>query len=340
MEEVTNLKESCFLRKTSPPLGVFYELGSKFSFSFPLMTAFPSFRRTLGLIAGIGSIAAAHAAPNFEKDIFPILSTKCLDCHSAPREVNGKLKKPKAGLRLDAAWAIQKGGESGAVLTPGDAEKSALYEVVTLPPEDDFFMPPKGNPLTQAEIALLKDWIQAGANFGTWVGDLTGAPAEILAKNATAKPIAPTKRLHEEWYQSLAADLPPATDEALLKARQTGAQIITLKADLPLLRMDFLTRVSACDDAKLTAALQPLKQHLAQLDLSRTVITDAGLAQLAECPRLTSLDLRQTAVSDAGLTALHSLKKLRRINLYGTRVTTAGISQLRSALPEAEITAP
>ena len=85
---------------------------------------------------------AASAAVNFEKEVWPVLQKKCVDCHAAATVVDGRKKEPKGGLRLDAAFAMLAGGKDGVVLKPKAADKSRLYEVVTLPKDDDDFMPP------------------------------------------------------------------------------------------------------------------------------------------------------------------------------------------------------
>ena len=54
---------------------------------------------------------------DFEKQIWPILERSCVKCHKAPFEENGRTIKPKAGLRMDGAWAISLGSENGAVMT-------------------------------------------------------------------------------------------------------------------------------------------------------------------------------------------------------------------------------
>ncbi len=269
-------------------------------------------------------LTQAHGAVSFEKQILPVLETKCLGCHKAPFIENGKKKEPKAGLRLDAAWAILKGGENGPVLKAGDAAKSGIYQAVTLPKDDDGFMPPKGDPLTAGEIQLLKEWIDTGADFGTWKGNLEGAPADIA--NASA-PKPAKVREHEVFYKELEIGLKTADDASIQKAKDAGAQIAQLKADGPLLRADFLTGVSKCKDDKV-AALLPLKDHLAQLDLGRTAITDGALKTVGQFSRLAALDLRQTAVTDAGLESLSSLKRLQTLNLYGTGITDAGLVHL------------
>lgn len=268
--------------------------------------------------------AASHGAVNFEKEIWPFIQKKCVDCHRAPYEENGKKKEPKAGLRLDAAWAILKGSEDGPVLKAKDSAASSLYEVVTLPKDDDDFMPPKGAPLTDAEVKLLKQWIDEGADFGGWEGNKEGAPAE-LAK----APQVMTKRQHEEFYKALEAGVKPLPEDVIKKAKAAGAQIATISTTSPLVRVDFLTGVSTCTDDKV-AALAPLAENIAHLDLGRTVITDAALATIAKMPRLAKLDLRQTKITDKGLESLTGLKNLNSVNLFGTEVTDAGIKTLTS----------
>ena len=51
------------------------------------------------------------------------------------------------------------GSENGPVVTPGNALKSLLVELVS-----NGKMPKRGDKLTAAEIQLLTDWVNAGAN--------------------------------------------------------------------------------------------------------------------------------------------------------------------------------
>lgn len=283
----------------------------------------PVFQSAIFALALTSPLASLTAAPHFEKEIWPFLSKKCVDCHRATHIDDGRKKEPKAGLRLDGAWAIMKGSENGPVLKPKDSAKSYLYEVTTLPEDDDMFMPSKGDPLTDAEKALLKAWIDAGADFGGWEGNIEGRPLDPNAKEAARI------RDHETFYTQLAQGVTPAKDDVIAKAKTDGAQVFQLKPDSPLLRADFLTGVSNCTDAKLEILL-PLKDQIAQLDLGRTAVTDAGMKTLAQLPHLASLDLRQTKITDAGLQHLAAATKLRTLNLYGTEVTDAGLKHLYS----------
>ena len=101
---------------------------------------------------------------DFHSQIMPILQQRCNDCHKAPYEENGRTKNPKAGLRFDSYEWLMKGSEDiGPVIEAGDTDGSILFEVITLPPDDDMIMPPKGDPLTAEQIDLFRRWILEGA---------------------------------------------------------------------------------------------------------------------------------------------------------------------------------
>ena len=98
-------------------------------------------------------MVTVHAA-DYSEDIKPVLQERCYACHGA--------LKQKAGLRLDTALNIRKGGKDGRVVTPGDPGKSELIaRVLSGDPEER--MPPEGAPLKPEEIESLKKWITDGA---------------------------------------------------------------------------------------------------------------------------------------------------------------------------------
>jgi hypothetical protein len=123
------------------------------------------------------STAQADEAPDFEKDIYPFIENSCVECHKAPYEdERGRTRRPKSDLRYDGKAFILKGGEDNdeaANLTPGDPEKSGMYTRVILELSDDDHMPPedKADQLTDEQKELLKKWIAAGADFGSWTGN-------------------------------------------------------------------------------------------------------------------------------------------------------------------------
>src|SRR5690606_23101750 len=74
-------------------------------------------------------------------------------------------QKAKGNFLMTSYENLIKAGDSNSPsLTPTSPEKSELYNRVALPEDHDDHMPPQGKtPLTQAEISLLKYWIESGA---------------------------------------------------------------------------------------------------------------------------------------------------------------------------------
>ena len=101
---------------------------------------------------GRGSI---QDAPDFVRDVQPILSEHCFECHGRHQQ--------KAGLRLDQRAAALAGSDFGSwsVIVPGDRLASELFQTVA---RGD--MPPtEGAGPTAAEVELLGRWIDAGAEW-------------------------------------------------------------------------------------------------------------------------------------------------------------------------------
>lgn len=100
---------------------------------------------------------AAPAAPSFYvATIAPLIEKNCVACH--------KPSKIKGGLRMDTYELLMEGGDSGPPVIAGSLEKSDLYRRITLPTDDEEFMPTDGKAaLKPAEIKLIAEWIMAGA---------------------------------------------------------------------------------------------------------------------------------------------------------------------------------
>ncbi|RUL87284.1 DUF1553 domain-containing protein [Tautonia sociabilis] len=115
----------------------------------------------------------------FEEQIRPILAERCLSCHGPDRR--------KGGLRLDNRADALAGGDSGPVIEPGDGAKSLLVEKVAgLDPLS--VMPPSGDPLTRDQVALIRSWIDQGAE---WSEDDTPAEAPRSDHWAFRAPVLP-----------------------------------------------------------------------------------------------------------------------------------------------------
>ena len=109
------------------------------------------------MITTLLAMCATTQDIDFMKQIQPILEKRCYECHAA--------KKQKHKLRFDSGAAILKGGKDGPILVPGKPDESKIIKRISLPKDDDDIMPPEGDPLTKAQIELIKKWVAAGAKM-------------------------------------------------------------------------------------------------------------------------------------------------------------------------------
>ncbi len=131
---------------------------------------------------------------DYLRDIKPILAQHCYECHGA--------RKQKSGLRLDTAAAVLRGGNSGPAMVPGKSDASKLMKAVT-GADDTPRMPYKKPPLTARQIALLKGWIDQGANAPA--NELAETPTSAKSKHwafqAPVRPPAPAVR-NQGWARN------------------------------------------------------------------------------------------------------------------------------------------
>ncbi|MCX6839126.1 MAG: DUF1553 domain-containing protein [Verrucomicrobia bacterium] len=103
------------------------------------------------------SIFAAPAKVKFNRDVRPILSDKCFFCHGPDP------KKREADLRLDE----RDPAVEAKAFVPGQAEMSEMIQRILSTDADDHMPPPESKlgDLTADEIAILKQWINEGAEY-------------------------------------------------------------------------------------------------------------------------------------------------------------------------------
>jgi hypothetical protein len=116
------------------------------------------------------AISDEPANDDFDHQIAPLIAQRCLNCHSGD--------EPKGKLDLSSRARAMAGGESGVAIDPGKLATSLLWEYI-----DSDQMPPK-KPLSVAEKAQLKAWIEGGAN-GARTISIRSAIQPILAPELT-----------------------------------------------------------------------------------------------------------------------------------------------------------
>ncbi len=103
--------------------------------------------------------ALAEEAADFSRDILPLLSENCFQCHG-PDEANRE-----ADLRLDQHdGAMVELDSGGRAIVPGESANSVLFQRIESN-DPDQLMPPanSGKKLSADDIARIKKWIDDGA---------------------------------------------------------------------------------------------------------------------------------------------------------------------------------
>ena len=125
---------------------------------------------------------AAGRTLDFNQDVQPILASRCFACHGPDPEMR------KAGLRLDLAeYAEKKRQGRPDAIVPGHPDRSELIKRIESH-DPHYLMPqnPQGEakPMSEAEIATLKEWIKQGAVYRPhWAFEVPKRPAVPEAKS-------------------------------------------------------------------------------------------------------------------------------------------------------------
>ena len=124
--------------------------------------------------------AKAEKTVDFFFDVAPILSKHCYACHNN--------EDPKGGFKVEDREAL------ASYITPGDLGNSSLWtDYLRADPNaaDSLLMPPKseGGPLSNTELAVIRTWIQEGAELPEvyHLGDSSTHPVQEKPPEATTQ---------------------------------------------------------------------------------------------------------------------------------------------------------
>ena len=100
-------------------------------------------------------VAVAEPAPDFNRDVRPILSNHCFHCHGPDAGSR------EAGLRFDVPEP-----DGGFAFVPGRVDQSEAFKRIASTDPDEQMPPPHVNkPLSAAQVAVLQRWVAAGAPY-------------------------------------------------------------------------------------------------------------------------------------------------------------------------------
>ena len=147
-----------------------------------------------------GAVAAAPPVPaptplpppagrriDFAKDVRPLLAASCHRCHGE--------KKQKGSYRLDRREDALRGG----LIVPGRSADSPLIRYVS-GADPELRMPPSGEPLTAAQVGILRAWIDQGARWESAAGKSSDAETHWAYRPLVKPPVPAVKTA--DWVRN------------------------------------------------------------------------------------------------------------------------------------------
>lgn len=139
--------------------------------------------------------AAPSPKVDFVNDVQPILAHHCYQCHGPETQ--------EAGLRLDLRKAAFAGSDNGPVIVAGRSSESPLVRLIAGLDEDVGRMPPEdgGEPLSAKQIAVVRAWIDAGAEWPEAANASGETGSSHWALQPIARPALPEVN-HRSWVRN------------------------------------------------------------------------------------------------------------------------------------------
>jgi len=146
-------------------------------------------------------VPCLHAAPpkkeetidpnkpvSFYKHVRPILQANCTGCHQPA--------KAKGDYVMTEFAKLLAGGEEGNAIVPGKPAESNLLKVAAPNAQGKVEMPPKGEPLHETQVALIRRWVSEGAKDDTPASakahyDMEHPPVYVTAPAVTSLEYSP-----------------------------------------------------------------------------------------------------------------------------------------------------
>ncbi|MHA4843376.1 FN3 associated domain-containing protein [Flavitalea antarctica] len=259
---------------------------------------------TAPLMSKTKKIKNINEAVVFEDIVQPIFDDKCIGCHNP--------NKRKGELLLTSYKDLLKGGENGPVLLAGNADSSALYNLLLLPANDDRHMPPEGKPQPDAgEIALIRWWISSGANPDQKFKDAKSP--DSITKIVRAK--------YDAGSALDQLDIDFADIDLINKLNNNDRGVKQLSLEKPYISIFLANRKKISN--KEIEELLPLRDQVTSINLSHSNITYEQVKMIAGFHHLRALHFENSNINDSAVSAIAGLKYLEYLNVSNTKVTDA-----------------
>jgi len=204
----------------------------------------------LALLFGMALVGPLAAAPDFLREVAPILKEHCAECHMAA--------KKKGGLSMNTEDSFRQGSKNGPILDATNPEKSLVLKLIASTDEDER-MPPKGKALDEKEVATIKEWVLGGAKWEPGFAFKQPAyepplrPRKPELPPAQGKRDNPIDRIIDHYFADKKLPRPEALDDAAF-LRRVHLDLVGLLPDADKVRT-FLTDPTPDKRARLIDAL-------------------------------------------------------------------------------------
>ncbi len=266
-------------------------------------------------LAGGAAVFGADLV-DFASQIQPVFIEHCGKCHGETKQ-QGKLRLTSiAGIQAKLATEPQ-------LLVAGKPDESELFQRLVLPDTNRKRMPKQADPLAAETIAMIRAWIEQGADLAANHGEAASGPAPGTDNVVTAGPETSTAA------QQPLPDVPAAAAETIAKLQAGGAYVMPLYLGSPLLEVSYALRGQPAGDRELEL-LENVAEQLFSLNLKGAQASETGYASLAKFAHLRRLHLELSSITDSALQHVARLESLEYLNLYGTQISDAGLPSLKS----------
>ena len=236
--------------------------------------------------------------PLYSGIIQPILDQKCVSCHNP--------KKSKGDLLLHNLKGIMGGGTEGPIISMTNPMESEILKRIHLPREEKKHMPPKAKiQLSKAEKKLIDQCVLQGAPQNKTIAELGLSTSYFTS----FFPVDETGIYPEPLLEPL--------DILMIDSLHSlGLQVSPIYKTSPLIKISAINAPDFKD--KNAFVFLNVLDHIVDLDLGQTKVTDSIFKVLRKLKNLTVLKLNHTAISGKGINKLNSLEHLKQINLVSS----------------------
>ncbi len=262
----------------------------------------------------------------FEQVVQPMLAKRCAQCH---RE--GKLK---GKLSVQSLPDLLKGGKSGPAVVGGKLDESELYKRISHDPTHEKFMPADGKtPLTKAETAIIRWWIEKGmAQEGKKISELKNSE-EIKSQVSIFLGFNETEdngNMFAYTGQDINPAIPIDVSKVFVDSLQNMGVNIRVMLRKPVLLDVTIPAGTGVKVESMKKYLKAIAKNVIWLNLSGTGLTEDDLDFLPHMINLEKLRLDKNPIGDDIVKQLIGLHHLEVINLSETKISRGGLEKLNS----------